>query len=61
VSERTENAAETPATLTNRVPTNPVPLIVNWNNYCFFVNDLTEFSEGLQTEEDWKIDYKVEI
>jgi hypothetical protein len=28
VSDRTENAAETPETLTNLVPTNPVPLIV---------------------------------
>jgi hypothetical protein len=34
---------------------------VNWNNYCFFVSNLTEFSEGLQTEEDWRVDYKVEI
>jgi len=34
---------------------------VSSDGFCKFVESLTEFSEGFQSEEDWKVNNSVEI
>ena len=34
---------------------------VSSDGFCKFVENLTEFSEGFQSEEDWKVNNSVEI
>ena len=34
---------------------------VSSDGFCRFVESLTEFNEGFQSEEDWKVNSKVEI
>jgi DNA-binding transcriptional regulator WhiA len=46
---------------TNDVEKNFNYVYVSSDGFCKFVESLTEFSEGFQSKEDWKVNSSVEI